>query len=376
MSKKLCVALVAGEASGDLLGADLMRALKLAHPAIHFIGIGGARMRAEGLSSFFAMERLSVMGLIEVLGRLPELLLRRWWLLRRVRSAQPDVFIGIDAPDFNLWLERRLRQAGIPIVHYVSPSVWAWRAGRVLKIRAACDLMLTLFPFEARFYQEHRVPVRFVGHPLADTIPVQPDRVSARQSLGVMPEQILIALLPGSRAGEVQRLAPLFLAAARQLHQENPLYSFVLPCATPERRIQLELLLAEHALPIVLLDGHSSVALSACDIALIASGTATLEAMLYQCPMVVAYRVADWTYRLLRPIVRARFFALPNLLADRLLVPECIQSEATVERLVVEIKQVLRNKNIQIQAFAEIGKTLRLDASTQAAAAVLDVVRS
>ena len=236
MVSKLRVALVAGEASGDILGSGLMQALKLNHPDVEFIGVGGPRMEAEGLRSYFPMERLSVMGLFEVLGRLFELILRRRRLIRTFIAERPDVFIGIDAPDFNLGLELKLRRAGIRTVHYVSPSVWAWRQNRVFKIREACDLMLTLFPFEAQFYQQHGVPVRFVGHPLANTIPLQVDRNAARQALGLSGEGVVVALMPGSRGGEVSRLGSLFLDAAELLEQQSPALQFVLPCASAPRR--------------------------------------------------------------------------------------------------------------------------------------------
>lgn len=236
----LRIALVAGEASGDILGAGLMRALKAQHPAVEFIGVGGPLMQAEGLTSYFPMERLSVMGLVEVLGRLRELLKRRKELIATLIAAKPDVFIGIDAPDFNLNIELKLRQAGIKTVHYVSPSVWAWRQKRVLKIREGCDLMLTLLPFEAKFYEEKGVPVRFVGHTLADTIPLEADRAAARAELG-LPDGPLVALMPGSRGGEVSRLGALFLDTAERLRAMRPGVRFVIPCANPERRVQLEL---------------------------------------------------------------------------------------------------------------------------------------
>ncbi|VXB63776.1 tetraacyldisaccharide-1-P synthase [Pseudomonas sp. 8AS] len=371
MSRPLRIALVAGETSGDILGAGLMQALKIQHPDAEFIGIGGPRMQAEGLASYFPMERLAVMGLVEVLGRLPELLARRKRLIRTLIDAKPDVFIGIDAPDFNLTLELKLRQAGIKTVHYVSPSVWAWRQKRVLKIRQACDLMLTLFPFEAKFYLDHQVPVRFVGHPLANTIPLQADRQAARAALGVPAEVPLVALLPGSRGGEVARLGELFLDTAQRLRALRSGVQFVLPCASAERRAQLEALLASRDLPLLLLDGQSHEALAACDAVLIASGTATLEALLYKRPMVVAYRVAPLTYRILKRLVKSPYISLPNLLAERMLVPELIQDAATPDALAQALVPLLDNGVEQTQGFDVIHRALRQDASQQAADAVL-----
>lgn len=374
MSRPLRVALVAGEASGDILGAGLMQALKQQHPQIEFIGVGGPRMEAEGLVSAFPMERLAVMGLIEVLGRLRELLARRKRLIRELVAARPDVFIGIDAPDFNLTLELKLRQAGIKTVHYVSPSVWAWRQKRVLKIRDACDLMLTLFPFEARFYLEHQVPVRFVGHPLANTIPLQADRIGAREALGLAPDELVVALLPGSRGGEVARLGALFLDAAERLRTLRPGIRFVLPCANSERRAQLEAMLAGRNLPLLLLDGRSHEALAACDAVLIASGTATLEALLHKRPMVVAYKVAPLTYRILKRLVKSPYISLPNLLAERLLVPELIQDAATPDALAQTLAPLLDDGAVQTEGFDVIHRALRQDASQQAADAVLKLV--
>jgi lipid-A-disaccharide synthase len=374
MSRPLLVALVAGEASGDILGAGLMQALKIKHPQVEFIGVGGPRMEAEGLTSAFPMERLAVMGLVEVLGRLRELLGRRKRLIRDLIAARPDVFIGIDAPDFNLTLELKLRQAGIRTVHYVSPSVWAWRQKRVLKIREACDLMLTLFPFEARFYLEHQVPVRFVGHPLANTIPLQADRDAARQALGLAPEEAVVALLPGSRSGEVARLGELFLDAAERLKALRPNIRFVLPCANAERRAQLEAMLADRNLPLLLLDGRSHEALAACDAVLIASGTATLEALLHKRPMVVAYKVAPLTYRILKRLVKSPYISLPNLLAERMLVPELIQDAATPDALAQTIAPLLDDGAVQTLGFDVIHRALRQDASQQAADAVLQLV--
>ncbi|HGM5581594.1 TPA: lipid-A-disaccharide synthase [Pseudomonas putida] len=370
----LCVALVAGEASGDILGSGLMRALKARHPDIRFIGVGGPLMEAEGLQSYFPMERLAVMGLVEVLGRLRELLKRRKDLIQTLISEKPDVFIGIDAPDFTLNIELKLRQAGIKTVHYVSPSVWAWRQKRVLKIREGCDLMLTLLPFEAKFYEEKGVPVRFVGHPLADTIPLEADRSAARAALG-LGEGPLVALMPGSRGGEVGRLGELFLDTAKRLQTLVPGVHFVSPCANPARRAQLEQMLQGRELPLTLLDGQSHQALAACDAVLIASGTATLEALLYKRPMVVAYRLAPLTFWILKRMVKSPYVSLPNLLARRLLVPELLQDAATPEALATTLAPLVAGGGEQTESFDEIHRTLRRDASNQAAEAVLALLK-
>lgn len=371
---QLCVALVAGEASGDILGSGLMRAIKARHPDVHFIGVGGPLMEAEGMTSYFPMERLAVMGLVEVLGRLRELLKRRKLLIETLIGEKPDVFIGIDAPDFTLNIELKLRQAGIKTVHYVSPSVWAWRQKRVLKIREGCDLMLTLLPFEARFYEEQGVPVRFVGHPLADTIPLEADRGAARAELG-LGDGPVIALMPGSRGGEVGRLGALFLDAAQRLRELVPGARFVLPCANAARRAQVEQMLEGRELPLTLLDGQSHKALAACDAVLIASGTATLEAMLYKRPMVVAYRLAPLTYWILKRMVKSPYVSLPNLLAQRLLVPELLQDAATSEALAQTLAPLVKDGTQQTDSFDQIHRTLRRDASNQAADAVLALLK-
>ncbi|TKJ68489.1 lipid-A-disaccharide synthase [Pseudomonas viridiflava] len=374
MASPLRIALVAGEASGDILGSGLMRAIKARHPDAEFIGVGGPLMEAQGMQSYFPMERLSVMGLVEVLGRLRELLARRKLLVQTLINEKPDVFIGIDAPDFTLNIELQLRRAGIKTVHYVSPSVWAWRQKRVLKIREGCDLMLTLLPFEARFYEEKGVPVRFVGHPLADTIPLESDRAVARGELGLAGDVPVVALMPGSRGGEVGRLGGLFFDAAERLLAQRPTLRFVLPCASPQRRTQIEELLQGRDLPITLLDGRSHTALAACDAVLIASGTATLEALLYKRPMVVAYRMAPVTFWILKRLVKSPYVSLPNLLAQRLLVPELLQDAATPEALAETLLPLIDEGQAQTQGFDEIHRTLRRDASNQAADAVLSLL--
>lgn len=377
MSKTIKVALVAGEASGDILGAGLMRELRKQHPKIEFIGVGGPLMQEHGLQSYFPMERLAVMGLVEVLGRLPELMKRRKQLAEYLLQEQPDVFVGIDAPDFNLDLELKLRGQGIKTVHYVSPSVWAWRQKRVVKIRQACDLMLCLLPFEASFYEEHGVPVRFVGHPLADSIALEHDRDEARRELGLDLEAPLVALMPGSRGSEVSRLGGLFLQTARLLHQHDSELRFVMPAANALRREQLESLLKSYPeVPVTLLDGQSQLALQACDAVLIASGTATLEAMLFKRPMVVAYQLAEMTYRILKLMVKSSYFALPNLLAGEALVPELIQHAATPENLACAVEQQLRDGSRQTDRFLELHLQLRREASSEAAKAVLKLLEA
>ncbi len=329
--------MVAGELSGDLLGAGLIAALKVRCPQFHFVGIGGPEMLAQGFQSWAPMERLAVMGLAEVLRHLPELLRIRRRLCRQLLADPPLALIGIDAPDFNLTLERRLRAHGIPTVHYVSPSVWAWRPWRVRKIARSVDLMLTLFPFEAAFYQDHGVPVRYVGHPLADIIPFHNDPAAVRRMLTPeLPAHTrIVALLPGSRVGEVGRLGPLFLDTALWLCAQRPDVHFLVPAATPRLYEMLAAMAAARtpALPLTLLQGQSRTAMAAADVVLSASGTATLEAMLLKRPMVTAYRVAPTTAWIARRLLTISHFALPNLLAGRELVPEFIQEAATVANL-------------------------------------------
>jgi lipid-A-disaccharide synthase len=376
------IALVAGELSGDLLGAGLIAALKTHYPQARFSGIGGPSMIEQGLRSLVPLERLAVMGLVEVLRHLPELLRIRRRLYRELLADPPAVLIGIDAPDFNLGLERRLRIRGIPTVHYVSPSVWAWRPWRVRKIARSVDLMLTLLPFEAAFYQRHGVPVRYVGHPLADTIPPHNDPLLARQSLhlAVPTEARIVALLPGSRRGEVGRLGPLLLdTAAWVWARRRPEVHFLLPAATPELFEILESMRAEHApvLPLTLVQGRSREVMAAADVVLLASGTATLEAMLLKRPMVVAYRVAPVTAWIARQLLTVSHFSLPNLLAGRVLVPEFVQDAATVDHLGPAVLRWLDDAVAWSELMVEFGALhaqLRCDASRQAAVAVAELL--
>lgn len=375
------IALVAGEASGDILGASLLQALKSRLPQVEFEGIGGELMQAEGLESLYPLERLSVMGLVEVLGRLPELLRLRKRLVRDWRANPPDLFIGIDAPDFTLNLEKSLRAVGIPTVHYVSPSVWAWRSGRVKSIRQGTDLMLTLFPFEAEFYRRHQQPVAFVGHPLADEMPLSPDLQAQRQRLNLPQAAKVLALLPGSRAGEVRQLARIFLQTARLLYAEDPTLIFVMPAANPLRYQELETLIREDfaELPVRLYLKQSREIMMASDSILIASGTATLEAMMSKKPMVVAYRLAPMTYAILSRLVKSPWISLPNLLAQARLVPEVLQNEVTPERLAAELKPGLQDAEYCAhlsERFTELHQSLRRGASARAAEAILDLLRA
>ncbi len=371
------IAILAGEISGDILGAGLMRALKQQSPEpIEFEGIGGPLMQAEGMESRYPMERLSVMGLVEVLGRLRELLgirkqLRQYWI-----KNPPDLFIGIDAPDFNLGLEGSLRAVGIPTVHYVSPSIWAWRQGRVKKIAHSTDLMLCLLPFEKAFYDRAGVEARFVGHTLADQLPLEPDVAAARAALNLDEGARYIALLPGSRAGEVKRLGRLFIDTAAWLLERQPDLKFLLPAANEARYQQLSELLINSGLPVTVLQGQSRDAMVASEAVLMASGTAALEGMLVKRPLVVSYKTSAITFALIMPLLKVPYVSLPNLLADEMLVPELLQNDATPEKLGQAVLDQLADPQRQIARFTELHPQLRRNASEQAAKAVLELIDS
>lgn len=373
------IGIVAGEASGDILGAGLIQSLRRRYPNARFAGIGGEEMQAEGFHSLVPMDRLSVMGLVEVLERLRELVSIR----KRVRdyflTTPPAIVIGIDSPDFTIGLELQLREAGIRTAHYVSPSVWAWRRKRIHKIARAVDKMLTLFPFEARFYEEHDVPVACVGHPLADAIPMEPDTQAYRQSLDLDASAPVLAILPGSRAGEVERLGELFLAAARWLQSRTPDLQLVIPCVNRARQMQLEALLdaMDVKLPVRLVLGRSRDVMAAADVVLLASGTATLEAMLLKKPMVVGYRLNSFTYFLASHLVKVPHVALPNLLARRELVPELLQDKATPEALgQAVLDRLTPGPDIDAlkEAFSELHDMLRRNANERAAEALVPLI--
>jgi len=374
----LHVGIVAGEASGDNIGAGLIGANRAQVPNAVFEGIGGPRMTQAGCYSLYPIERLSVMGLVEVLRHLPELLAIRRDLRRHFQATPPDIFIGIDAPDFNLALEKRLKRSGIRTLHYVSPSVWAWRRYRVRKIAASVDCMLTLFPFEEQFYREQQVPARCVGHPMADLIADDVDRGEARAQLGLKHRGPLVAILPGSRVSEVKRMAQPFLQAAAWCYERRIDMRFVVPLANQACRDVFESMLAQTAgrLPVTLLDGDSLGAMAAADAVMLASGTATLECMLLKRPMVVAYRLSPLTYQMARVLVKSRYFSLPNLLAGRPLVRELVQHEVTAETLGREVLALIENParaQELVSTFAGIHADLRRDASKQAADIVLDM---
>jgi lipid-A-disaccharide synthase len=375
------IGIVANEPSGDLLGAALVRELKARVPGARFLGVAGPRMQAAGCDTLFPMERLSVMGLTEVLGHLLELLRIRRELTRRFLGRRPDVFIGVDAPDFNLGLERRLRVAGIRTTHLVSPTVWAWRAGRVKTIRRSVDLMLSVFPFEEEFLRRHGVPAHYIGHPLADEIPFQSDSAAARARLGLPGEGPVLALLPGSRVSEVKLLAGPFLQTARWCLRRLPGLLFAVPLVTPTLRgIFTEIMRRDAAdLPVTLVDGRSREVIAAADCVLTASGTATLETLLINRPMVVGYRMSPVTYRLVKGLnlVKVPYAAMANLLVGRELAPELIQDRCRADLLGPAVLDFFcdsaRVREVR-SAYSQMHGLLRRNAAGQAAAAILELV--
>ncbi|MDH5190567.1 MAG: lipid-A-disaccharide synthase [Gammaproteobacteria bacterium] len=373
------IGILAGETSGDQLGAGLIRAIKHHAPHAVFEGIAGPKMIEAGCSSFYPMEKLSVLGIVEVIKHYRELKAIRDHLIEHFIDSPPDVFIGIDLPDFNLPMERKLKEAGIPTVHYVSPTVWAWRPGRVHGIAKSVNLMLTMFPFENEIYEQHNVPVEFVGNPIADMFPMQPDRTVARHKLDIPEQAKVIALLPGSRVSELQRHADLFIKTATWCHEKNPDVQFIVPLASKELRHIFENTLQQLGtnLPITLFDGQSHDVLMACDAVLLASGTAAVEAMLMKRPMVVTYKLNWLSYRIMKAMLNVPYVCMPNNLAGSEIAPEFIQHNAKPEKMGPVLLDYLEHpeKSIPIiEKFTEIHQTLRKNADETAALAVLKLV--
>ncbi len=377
--RALKVAIIAGEHSGDILGADLMVALKAIQPNAVFYGIGGPRMQALGFNALFDMEELAVMGIVEVLGRLRRLLQVKREILSALEADKPDVFIGIDAPDFNLPVELKLKQAGIKTVHYVSPSVWAWRHKRIFKIAAATNMVLSLLPFEKAFYDKYQVPCTFVGHTMADAMPLEVDKAAAKTQLGLDATKPVLALMPGSRTNEIKLLAADFLQAATLLQQQFPQLQLVCNMVTDAKAMQFEAIKQQIApeLEITLFTGQARQVLLASDATFITSGTATLEAMLAKCLMVVSYR-ANWlTYQIGRRLVKLAHFSLPNLLAGRRMVPELLQHQVSPQALVDAMVPLLSSQRDTLLAeYRAIHQSIKCDASAKAAQAILQVVNN
>lgn len=373
-------ALIAGELSGDILGAALIRALKRRYPQARFSGVAGPRMVAEGCEAVESIEVLSIMGIAEVLPAIPRLFQLRAALIERYMREQPDAVIGIDAPDFNLGLERRLRQRGLKTVHVVSPSVWAWRENRVHGIKKSVDLMLCLFPFELAFYAKHGVPAAYIGHPLADQLDDAVTPLQGRQALGLS-EAPTVAVLPGSRGGEVGRLAAPFAQAVARLASQMPGLQVVTPIAKPSLRAAIETARAAHAsqVPWTLLDGQSRQAMQAADVVLLASGTATLEGLLLGRPMVVGYAASPLTVFFLRTLgmIKIKQVSLPNLLCDAPVVPECLQERCTADVLAAAALPLFNTATAaaQTRRFAAVRQALKRDAGTLAADAIADLLR-
>jgi len=371
------IAIVAGEASGDLLGAHLISALKKQRKDLTFFGIAGPKMISEGATTLFSMEKLSVRGYFEVIKHLRGLLKLRKSLLQQILAEKPDVFIGIDAPDFNFWLERKLKKQGIPTIHYVSPSIWAWRGGRIRKIKRAVTHMLALFPFEPALYESVKMPVTYVGHPLADELPLRPNKTAARNLLKLRQNELVIAMLPGSRQSEVLQHAELFVKTAELMNQHHASAKFIVPLITRETRDIFERALAkstDNTLEMKLLFSHAHDAMEAADFVIVASGTATLEAALLKQPMIITYRMSTLSWWLLKPMHYLPYVGLPNVLAGKFIVPELLQKSATPEKLnetmTAMLKDTVALKAIK-QEFTDIHRSLKQNSAKKAADVIL-----
>ncbi|UTM57902.1 lipid-A-disaccharide synthase [Photobacterium sp. CCB-ST2H9] len=377
MTKPLRIGIVAGEISGDILGAGFIEAVRARYPDAEFVGVAGPRMQALGCEALFDMEELAVMGIVEVIGRLPRLFHIKAELVKYFTDNPPDVFVGIDAPDFNLRLEKDLKQQGIKTVHYVSPSVWAWRQKRIFKIEAATHLVLAFLPFEKAFYDQYNVPCEFVGHTMADAIPLETDKVAARQKLGLDPEKRWLSVLPGSRGGEMSLLAEPFIQTCQILKAKYPELEFVVALVNQKRREQFEQAWKATApeLDFVLVDDTARDVMTASDAVLLASGTVALECMLVKRPMVVGYKVKPLTAWLAKRMLKTKYVSLPNILADRELVPELLQEDCVPEKLAAAVEQSLAAENAALMAeFTRLHQLIRCDADKQAANAVLTLI--
>lgn len=379
MSKAVRIAVVAGEASGDLLASHLIAALKKHLPDAVFYGIGGPKMQAQGFDAWWPMEKLSVMGYWDALKHYREIAGIRRLLKKRLLELRPDIFIGVDAPDFNLGLETDLKAAGIRTIHYVSPSIWAWRGGRIKKIARAVNRVLALFPMEPPLYEKERIPVTYVGHPLADIIPLETSKVAVREKLSLPKDYPVFAMLPGSRRGELEMMADTFVEAAKIIREHHlPQAIFVVPLATRETRLQFEAAIYRQQagdIPFRLLFGHAQDALGAADVSLVASGTATLEAALIKRPMVITYKIAKFSYWLMKRMAYLPYVGLPNVLAGRFVVPEILQEEATPENLaeaLVKLYADKENAEAVEEAFTDIHLQLRQNTADKAARAVIE----
>ena len=378
MTKPLRIGMVAGEPSGDVLAAGMVAELKRQYPDAIIEGIGGTYMQKNGFHSLFDMEILSVMGLVEVLSHLPAILKVKKQLLAHFEHNPPDIFVGIDAPDFNLRVEKALKAKGIKTIHYVSPTVWAWREKRIHKIAKAANRVLGLFPFEQQVYDKYQVPYTFVGHTMADAIDFEPDHLAARASLGLSADAPVLAVLPGSRRGEVETLLPVFLETIEAIHKKRQDIVFVIPAANEHRFVQIQEKLkafddAASRLPIKITQGTAREAMIASDVILLASGTATLEAMLCKRPMVAAYKLAPMTYKIMQRIYKAPFFTLPNLLANEAIIPELLQEDVNAENMSNQLLNFFESDNSAlISRFTDLHHTLKCNADKTAAKAVVE----
>ncbi|MDR1228775.1 MAG: lipid-A-disaccharide synthase [Azoarcus sp.] len=376
------IAIVAGEASGDLLAAHLIRALRVHFPDARFYGIGGPKMQAEGFEALWPSELLAVNGYTDALGRIRSLSGIRRKLLRDIRRTRPSAFIGVDAPDFNLWLEAKVKGQGIPAIHFVSPSIWAWRGKRIKTIAHAVTHMLCLFPFEMPIYERAGIPATYVGHPLADVLPMEPKRLAARERLELSPDATVVALLPGSRQSEVSNLADSFIAAAEVLARRRPNTIFLVPLVTREtREIFTEILHRRESaeeLPLRLLFGHAVDAMTAADAVLVASGTACLEAALLKRPMVICYRMGKWQFRLVKRMAYLPWVGLPNILLNELVVPELLQDDATPEALADALERWLGDTDAceaLAERFTALHMELRRGTAERAAGVILSYLQ-